>query len=232
MKKCFTLIELLVVIAIIAILAAMLLPALNKAREKAHASSCISKLKQLGAASVMYADDNNGFMPGRGVWPEYVFWTNRVGPYLGIPMRTSSRGDNIFYTDRAYPIFRCASVTDSDADNDLANFCIETRAAYGTNGSGYGINNRAATMQEASGALITSAVGCKVSRCTRPSQVFWLFDMGAKYAAADFNTPLRVGYVHSSMTNVSHLDGSVKPYPRNITCNTVSDPEYLNWKPY
>ncbi|MBR7143782.1 MAG: DUF1559 domain-containing protein [Lentisphaeria bacterium] len=59
----FTLIELLVVIAIIAILAAMLLPALSAARERARTSKCVGNLKNIGTAIMMYAGDNQSFVP-------------------------------------------------------------------------------------------------------------------------------------------------------------------------
>lgn len=94
----FTLIELLVVIAIIAMLAALMLPALAKAKNASHKVSCLSNLHQMGVGLLMYADDSGGFIP-RGNDP---LWWEVLAPQFSARATTERIGVKI-YTCPSYP---------------------------------------------------------------------------------------------------------------------------------
>ena len=121
-RHSFTLIELLVVVAIIAIIAALLLPALRTAREKARIAVCASHLREIGVALLMYINDYSGYIPYACChpWDRYdMEWDPCLAPYVGV-----DRGAPDWDTKKRFthPTEGNLLVCPSDTDNQNATY--------------------------------------------------------------------------------------------------------------
>ena len=156
-ERAFTLIELLVVIAIIGILAAMLLPALNKARAKAKTALCVANEKQIGLAVGLYADDNNDCFPPGYENTVGSDWHLIISPYLSKTKNT--------YTAQggASPTFICpASVQVLPSGITMSLTYTAHRAMFWCNPA-CNINGNKITQYTR-------------GQCTRPSDMVMVFD--------------------------------------------------------
>ena len=211
-KMGFTLIELLVVIAIIAILASMLLPALNQARDRAKNVGCTNNLKQQGNLITTYMDENQGFIvpaktqmlpAGRGS----TNWTHNHARLLGLLYMQIADKDDYFRNT----IFACPALKEK----------------YGVNGyawwaRGYGFNayNMTHGGSEPQGLMvridgdgtIKHSIPRKISSVASPSAVMAVADIrnDIVYYNSGSISPVN-GYTrHGQGGNICYLDGHVK----------------------
>ena len=217
-RRFFTLIELLVVIAIIAILAAMLLPALNKSRMSAQKASCQGNVKTFGNAFLMYAADNNDFMCGNSRMPygDGCSWKIVLGPYMGLnlsstatPLTAEARTQIATFKPLQCPVWR-----------PELNPVVSTRLTMSGNNrvlwGGYGyaaLNTPSDNWTSATGYYTGAWV--KITQVFKPSETFAIGDSTDQlteqyygawiYGHIPDGAPTR----HENTFNVAWLDGHV-----------------------
>ena len=194
MQKAFTLVELLIVIAIIAILASLLLPAVNKVKARSRSITCVNNLRQWGLALQQYANDHEDYFPPEGTGTSL---NSQVGWYIALPRQIgiATYNEMAWRTNPAAPLTRtpllCPSNTNRSNGFNLFHYCLNEHI------DGTGAGDRRV----------------KLTSISRQSEVVWLFDNGGRAARAQQNNVHT--NLHGGGANISFVDGHARHF-RNI----------------
>jgi prepilin-type N-terminal cleavage/methylation domain-containing protein/prepilin-type processing-associated H-X9-DG protein len=188
----FTLIELLVVIAIIAVLAAILFPALTSAKDVARKSKCLNNMKQMGLAVRMYMDDNDGVFPLDSHWSPFDVWLKGLETY-----------------NRSKLLYRCPSDKSRNFDKPLPGWEGTDKirkTSYGTN-----FYMAPVKPQEAGGLPLTKQTWShgftKLSDFANPSKTIYICET-ARDSTSD--------HVHPAWWRMPNSDGNFIPYGKEV----------------
>ena len=209
-QRGFTLIELLVVIAIIAILAAILFPVFAKAREKARQASCLSNIKQIALAGLMYLQDYDEKFPGHGcVWNDPWGMSGRVPP-------------ETCYAAKIYPYMKNLQIFKCPSDLDYAE--------PGRSDNAYGNNLRYIA------GRANSSWNCLIGQVRSPAETIWYADAERGYIRAPAccgvttTTPLctqaptvdNIDWRHNEGANFAFVDGHAKWWKESGSINMTN----------
>jgi prepilin-type N-terminal cleavage/methylation domain-containing protein/prepilin-type processing-associated H-X9-DG protein len=211
-KRGFTLIELLVVIAIIAILAAILFPVFAQAREKARAISCISNVRQMGTAAMMYVQDYDEIYPGVWQWSPCAIYFH--SPYILGGQISQTQAEAVCQTCpyvKNAAVFRCPSRTSGSQPGDFCSYGY----AYPTMDGGW---------TPIPGSAYSWPNGPNMASFQRPADTVMIADSGAWPGTPACNASTYQG-IYSGCVPRS---GYAYPYLYQPTTNPWSSPNPLH----